>query len=153
MLKYPDEITSIPMKFAVNPSNSQPSLSPWHDTSSVFGSARRGCGWAGHFCCNSALPLPGISLFFFKMDMKMSKLLQLFPDDLIIVIQWEIWDELQMDGSFFVRKNDWWVQILSKSDDISKTDSHYIHMISPLNQSKNFPSEIGLLKQRLIGII
>jgi len=40
------------------------------------------------------------------MDMKMSKLLQLFPDDLIIVIQWEIWDELQMDGSFFVRKND-----------------------------------------------
>ena len=38
-------------------------------------------------------------------------------------------------------------------DDISKTDSHYIHMISPLNQSKNSPSENGLIKQQLIGII
>ena len=66
-----------------------------------------GAAGRGIFAATRRPPLPGISLFFFKMDMKMSNLLQLFPDYLITVIQWEIWDdELQMDGSFFVRKND-----------------------------------------------
>ena len=65
-----------------------------------------GAAGRGIFAATRRCRFPGFRCFFFKMDMKMSKLLQLFPDDLIIVIQWEIWDELQMDGSFFVRKND-----------------------------------------------